>query len=146
MDPHGWPRMRTFSTRQPCRVLFVLTPDKIAAMDKPAGPQPMRFTELDLSPVMQQALQKAGFVDATPIQSQLIPLALEGLDVIGQARTGTGQTAAFGIPILEQLDSLEECRDPQALIVVPTRELADQVGREIERLAVGVPTEICVLA
>ncbi len=115
-------------------------------MDKPAGPQPMRFTELDLSPVMQQALQKAGFVDATPIQSQLIPLALEGLDVIGQARTGTGKTAAFGIPILEQLDSLEECRDPQALIVVPTRELADQVGREIERLAVGVPTEICVLA
>ena len=71
---------------------------------------------------------------------------MEGLDVIGQARTGTGKTAAFGIPILEQLDSLQECRDPQAIIVVPTRELADQVGREIERLAWGVETEVAVLA
>ncbi|QEG42565.1 DEAD/DEAH box helicase [Roseimaritima ulvae] len=115
-------------------------------MDKPSGDQPTRFKDLDLSPVMQAALKKAGFANATPIQAELIPLALDGLDVIGQARTGTGKTAAFGIPILEQLDSLEECRDPQALIVVPTRELADQVGRELERLAVGVPTEISVLA
>jgi ATP-dependent RNA helicase DeaD len=76
----------------------------------------------------------------------LIPLALDGQDVIGQARTGTGKTAAFSIPILEQLDSLDECRDPQALIIVPTRELADQVGREAERLAYGVETEIAVLA
>lgn len=115
-------------------------------MDKPAGPPQVRFQDLDLSPVMQAALRRAGFVDATPIQSQLIPLALDGLDVIGQARTGTGKTAAFGIPILEQLDSLEDCRDPQALIVVPTRELADQVARELERLAYGVPTEISVLS
>ncbi|QDS95243.1 DEAD-box ATP-dependent RNA helicase CshA [Roseimaritima multifibrata] len=115
-------------------------------MDKPAGSQPTRFKDLDLSPVMHRALDRAGFTEATPIQAQLIPLAIDGLDVIGQARTGTGKTAAFGIPILEQLDSLEECRDPQALIVVPTRELADQVGRELERLAFGVPTEICVLA
>ncbi|MEM0926312.1 MAG: DEAD/DEAH box helicase [Planctomycetota bacterium] len=104
------------------------------------------FDHLDLSPVMRRALEKAGFQDPSPIQAELIPPALDGLDVIGQARTGTGKTAAFSIPILEQLDSLEDCRDPQAIVVVPTRELADQVGREINRLAHGVPTEVAVLA
>jgi ATP-dependent RNA helicase DeaD len=104
------------------------------------------FDELDLSPVMRRALEKAGFELPTPIQSSLIPLALDGIDVIGQARTGTGKTAAFSIPILEQLDPLDECRDPQAIVIVPTRELADQVGREAQRLAVGVPTEVAVLA
>ena len=104
------------------------------------------FDDLDLSPVMRQAIKRAGFTEPSPIQSQLIPLALDGLDVIGQARTGTGKTAAFSIPILEQLDSLEECRDPQAIVIVPTRELADQVGREAQRLAHGVETEIAVLA
>ncbi|OYP34476.1 DEAD/DEAH box helicase [Rhodopirellula sp. MGV] len=109
-------------------------------------PQSESFDKLDLSPVMRRALEKAGFEKPSPIQAELIPLALDGYDVIGQARTGTGKTAAFSIPILEQLDSLEDCRDPQAIIVVPTRELADQVGREIKRLAVGVPTEVVVLA
>lgn len=115
-------------------------------MDKPAGPEPTRFADLDLSPIMHKALARAGFETATPIQAGLIPLALDGYDVIGQARTGTGKTAAFGIPILEQLDPVEETPDPQALILVPTRELADQVGRELERLAWGVPTRITVLA
>ncbi|GAA4466783.1 DEAD/DEAH box helicase [Novipirellula rosea] len=104
------------------------------------------FDDLDLSPVMRRALKHAGFEKPSPIQAQLIPLALEGEDVIGQARTGTGKTAAFAIPILEQLDPLEECRDPQAIIIVPTRELADQVGRETQMLARGVPTEVAVLA
>ncbi|TWT83926.1 DEAD-box ATP-dependent RNA helicase CshA [Planctomycetes bacterium CA13] len=104
------------------------------------------FDDLDLSSVMRRALRDAGFEEPTPIQSSLIPAALEGEDVIGQARTGTGKTAAFGIPILEQLDPLEECRDPQAIIIVPTRELADQVGREIVMLSKGVPTEVAVLA
>lgn len=104
------------------------------------------FRDLDLSDVMMQSLERAGFANPTPIQTALIPLALQGDDVIGQARTGTGKTAAFSIPILEQLESLEDCRDPQALIIVPTRELADQVGAEAERLAHGVPTEIAVLA
>jgi ATP-dependent RNA helicase DeaD len=104
------------------------------------------FEELDLSPVMMRALAKAGFEKPSPIQAQLIPLAMEGVDVIGQARTGTGKTAAFSIPILEQLDSLQDCRDPQAIVIVPTRELADQVGREVERLAWGVETEVAVLA
>ena len=115
-------------------------------MDTPIVPTPTSFSDLDLSPITLQALKRAGFEHATPIQAGLIPLALEGYDVIGQARTGTGKTAAFSIPILEQLDSLEDCRDPQAIVIVPTRELADQVGREAERLAWGVPTEIAVLA
>lgn len=104
------------------------------------------FEDLDLSPVMKRALRRAGFSEPSPIQGQLIPLALDGEDVIGQARTGTGKTASFAIPILEQLDSLEDCKDPQAIIVVPTRELADQVARETERLAFGVETEIAVLS
>ncbi len=104
------------------------------------------FSQLDLSPVMLRALAQAGFESPTPIQSGLIPLALEGHDVIGQARTGTGKTAAFSIPILEQLDPLKDCRDPQAIIIVPTRELADQVAGEAERLAFGVQTEIAVLS
>ncbi|MEO1617080.1 MAG: DEAD/DEAH box helicase [Planctomycetota bacterium] len=108
--------------------------------------EPAGFEDIDLSPVMRRALTKAGFETPSPIQSELIPPALEGLDVIGQARTGTGKTAAFSIPILEQLDSLEDCRDPQAIVVVPTRELADQVGREMVRLSHGLPTEIAVLA
>lgn len=120
--------------------------DSPLLMETPIVPTPTLFSDLDLSPVTLRALERAGFANSTPIQAGLIPLALEGYDVIGQARTGTGKTAAFSIPILEQLDSLEVTRDPQAIIIVPTRELADQVGREAERLAYGVPTEIAVLA
>ncbi|MEM9366966.1 MAG: DEAD/DEAH box helicase [Planctomycetota bacterium] len=104
------------------------------------------FDELDLSPIMRRAVRDAGFTKPSPIQGALIPYALDGRDVIGQARTGTGKTAAFSIPILEQLDSLEDCRDPQALVIVPTRELADQVAVEAERLSKGLPTEVAVLA
>ncbi len=115
-------------------------------MNRSSEPEEASFDKLDLSPMMLRAIKKAGFDQPSPIQASLIPLALDGRDVIGQARTGTGKTAAFSIPILEQLDSLADCRDPQAIIIVPTRELADQVGREAERLADGVPTEIAVLA
>lgn len=106
----------------------------------------LTFSQLGLSKIMMKSLNKAGFENPSPIQAALIPHALDGEDVIGQARTGTGKTAAFSIPILEQLDSLEDCRDPQAICVVPTRELADQVAAEATRLAEGVPTEIAVLA
>ena len=118
-----------------------------AGMTNDSNPESIdSFDQLDLSPVMRRALRQAGFTQPSPIQGQLIPLALEGEDVIGQARTGTGKTASFAIPILEQLDGLDECRDPQAIIVVPTRELADQVARETEKLAKGVETEIAVLS
>ncbi len=104
------------------------------------------FRQLDLSPVMQRALKRLGYETPSPIQAQVIPAALECRDIIGQARTGTGKTAAFSIPILELLDPLRETKNPQALILVPTRELAEQVFQEIERLAHGCPTSVVVLA
>ncbi len=103
------------------------------------------FSELDLSPVMMRALKKVGYEKPSPIQAALIPPALEGYDVIGQARTGTEKTASFAIPILEQLDPLRQNKLPQALILVPTRELATQVHGEILKLAHGCPTSAVVL-
>src|SRR5699024_9359647 len=79
-----------------------------------------------------RALEKMGFEEATPIQAETIPLAMKGLDVIGQAQTGTGKTAAFGIPMIEKIDSKQ--RKIQGMVVTPTRELAIQVAEEINRL------------
>nr|WP_223280568.1 DEAD/DEAH box helicase [Virgibacillus halodenitrificans] len=80
-----------------------------------------------------KALEKMGFEEATPIQSETIPLAMQGNDVIGQAQTGTGKTAAFGIPMIEKIDPKQ--RKIQGLVVAPTRELAIQVAEEVNRLA-----------
>lgn len=112
----------------------------------PAAANITSFAELDLSPITLRALKRGGYETPTPIQANVIPPALEGRDVLGQARTGTGKTAAFSLPILEMLDPLSECRRPQALILVPTRELAEQVFQEIEKLAYGCKTAITVLA
>lgn len=79
-----------------------------------------------------KALEKMGFEEATPIQEQTIPLGMAGKDVIGQAQTGTGKTAAFGIPMIEKID--KDVRKIQGLVVAPTRELAIQVSEEIHRL------------
>lgn len=84
---------------------------------------------------MLATIRKCGFEKPSPIQASFIPVAIEGHDVIGQARTGTGKTAAFVIPILEQMD-LKSPR-PQALIMTPTRELSEQVAEEARRLSVG---------
>ncbi|MCA9173863.1 MAG: DEAD/DEAH box helicase [Planctomycetales bacterium] len=92
---------------------------------------------------MMSALAAAGYEEPTPIQAGLIPVALEGTDVVGQARTGTGKTAAFAIPILEQLAYPDEIPTPQALVLVPTRELAVQVRDEISKLSKGQPFQ-CV--
>jgi len=93
----------------------------------------MRFDELNLSKEINKAIKEMGFEEATPIQSQAIPHVLEGRDVIGQAQTGTGKTAAFGIPVLELVDpSLKKL---QALILCPTRELAIQVAEELRKLS-----------
>lgn len=86
---------------------------------------------------MLQALAQAGYEYPTPIQAGLIPLALQGIDVVGQARTGTGKTAAFAIPILERLQPSRDHARPQALVLVPTRELAVQVRDEVVKLAAG---------
>ena len=91
----------------------------------------MKFNELHLSTELLAEIDKAGFVEASPIQGQTIPLAMAGKDVIGQAQTGTGKTAAFGFPTLEKIDT----EDPtvQALIIAPTRELAVQSQEELFR-------------
>ena len=65
----------------------------------------VRFDELDLNPKILRAIREMGFEEATPIQSKAIPVGLEGVDLIGQAQTGTGKTAAFGIPLLMKVDS-----------------------------------------
>lgn len=107
---------------------------------------PETFEDLNLSQITLRALKKQGYEKPSPIQAKLIPWALEGYDVIGQARTGTGKTASFAIPILEQLDPLRITRNPQALILVPTRELASQVHGEFVKLAYGCPTEVLEVA
>jgi ATP-dependent RNA helicase DeaD len=86
---------------------------------------------------MLHALDAAGYSDPTPVQAGLIPRALLGVDVMGQARTGTGKTAAFAIPILERLEMGKKPLYPQALVLLPTRELAVQVRDEIVKLAAG---------
>src|SRR5688572_11998324 len=94
------------------------------------------FRDLGLSDTLLAALDKAAYTDPTPVQAGLIPRALDGVDVMGQARTGTGKTAAFAIPILEGLQS-GKFRGPQALVLVPTRELAVQVRDEFVKLGEG---------
>jgi ATP-dependent RNA helicase DeaD len=101
------------------------------------------FQGLGLSEVMLSALTQAAYLEPTPVQAGLIPRALAGIDVIGQARTGTGKTAAFAVPILERLEHRGKAAPPQALVLVPTRELAVQVREEFEKLAHGRRTH-CV--
>ncbi len=103
----------------------------------PEPPSDAKFSDLGLSEVMLAALAKVEYLRPTPVQAGLIPRALAGIDVMGQARTGTGKTAAFAIPILERFDPHKKKGDPQALILVPTRELAVQVREEVLKLAHG---------
>ena len=93
------------------------------------------FEAMELTDEMMKALERAGYESPSPVQAGVIPPALDGQDVMGQAQTGTGKTAAFTIPILEQLAPREEISSVQALVLVPTRELAVQVRNEFEKLA-----------
>lgn len=95
------------------------------------------FKELGLVPEIMKAIEDMGFEEPTPIQKVSIPAAMEGKDLIGQAQTGTGKTAAFGIPILEKIDTTE--KGPQAIVLSPTRELAIQSAEEMNRLAQYLP-------
>ncbi len=92
----------------------------------------MKFAELGLNKALLKAIDDSGYEEATPIQAETIPLVMQGLDVIGQAQTGTGKTAAFGLPILDKIDM--DNPNVQALIVSPTRELAIQTQEELYRL------------
>ena len=89
------------------------------------------FADMPLGPAMRKALEQVGYTTPTPIQGEFIPQAFKGRDVIGQAKTGTGKTAAFLIPIIERLT---ETRTTQALVLGPTRELICQVREEADRL------------
>ncbi len=88
--------------------------------------------ELNLSTSVLEAISKMGFVQLTPIQAKTIPLSLAGKDVIGQAQTGTGKTAAYGIPLVERLDPRQ--KHIQALVITPTRELAVQVAEALNQI------------
>ena len=87
------------------------------------------FRALNLSAPVIQSLTEMGFEEPTPVQAKAIPLLLAGSDVVAQALTGTGKTAAFGIPLVERIDT--ERRVPQAIVLAPTRELAVQVAEAI---------------
>ena len=91
-----------------------------------------RYDELGLSPELMRAIEKKGYVEATPVQSGAIPYFMEGRDVIAKAPTGTGKTFAFGIPMVEHADP--EGADVTALVLAPTRELAIQIQDEIRDL------------
>lgn len=92
----------------------------------------IRFEDIYLSADIQKGIKGMGFEEMSPIQGQAIPVLLDGKDIIGQAQTGTGKTAAFGIPILEMTDASE--KTIQALVLCPTRELSIQVAEEISNL------------
>ncbi len=110
------------------------------------SPPEIGFDQLGLSDVMLEALAAAEYHTPSPVQAGIIPHAVAGTDVLGQARTGTGKTAAFAIPILEQLDkSPAKDKSPRAIVLVPTRELAVQVRDEIAKLAHGRKTK-CLAA
>jgi ATP-dependent RNA helicase DeaD len=98
------------------------------------------FKDLGLSPDIQQALDELGFEEPTPIQEQAIPELLGGHDVIGQAQTGTGKTAAFGLPLLQYLDPDND--EVQAVVLTPTRELCIQVTQALRTFAEHLDIEI----
>jgi len=107
-------------------LIWLVLRRKIYLMEK------LRFEDINLSEEVQRGIKDMGFEEMSPIQSQAIPVILEGRDIIGQAQTGTGKTAAFGIPIVEKCNPEE--KHVQALVLCPTRELSIQVAEEIARL------------
>jgi len=95
------------------------------------------FSDFPFSPAILKALNEAGYESPTPIQSSIIPHVLAGVDVVGQAQTGTGKTAAFALPLLTRLDLKR--RKPQVLVLTPTRELAIQVAEAFHAYAAHMP-------
>jgi hypothetical protein len=95
------------------------------------------FGALALAPALLSVVEELGFTALTPIQAQAIPALLGGADVVGESRTGSGKTAAFGLPLLHRLEL--QRRVPGALVLCPTRELSAQVGRELRKFGRGLP-------
>ena len=102
------------------------------------GTQMSKYTDYNFQPFLQNAIEKLGFQEPTPIQKEIIPLVLKGKSAIGQAHTGTGKTHSFLIPIVEKIDASKQ--EVQAIITSPTRELATQIYKELNKLVEG--TEI----
>ncbi|MFT6294332.1 MAG: ATP-dependent RNA helicase DeaD [Glaciecola sp.] len=98
-----------------------------------SSPISVSFSDLKLSAPIMQGLNDVGYETPSPIQAETIPLILDGRDVLGQAQTGTGKTAAFALPILSNLDLTQ--KDPQVMVLAPTRELAIQVAEAFQRYA-----------
>src|SRR5262245_26198099 len=112
-----------------------LSPMKSAAAESPAAGA-VQFADLGLSDAVLRADKTIGHECRSPIHAATIPALLEGADILGQAQTGTGKTAAFALPILSTLDIKQ--RTPQALVLVPTRELAIQVSEAFQKYATGM--------
>jgi ATP-dependent RNA helicase RhlE len=108
----------------------------------------MSFSSLGLSPIFMQTLQAAGYAVPTPIQQQAIPAAIDGKDVMGIAKTGSGKTASYVLPILHRFErtSISQYREPTVLVIVPTRELADQVQQVFQSLSLSLNNRPTILA
>ncbi len=109
----------------------------------PSDDQPTTFADLGLRPELLTALTELGYEEPTPIQREAVPALLDGRDLLGQAATGTGKTAAFGLPILQALGPSEDrAGPPTALVLAPTRELAMQVSEALHRYGRGVGARV----
>jgi superfamily II DNA/RNA helicase len=122
--------------------------DPTVASPTAANPaaEPKPFAELGLSPKVMAAIEAAGYTTATPIQSQAIPVALSGRDVLGIAQTGTGKTAAFVLPMITRLENgRARARMPRSLILAPTRELAAQVEQSFDKYGINHKLTVALL-
>jgi superfamily II DNA/RNA helicase len=124
------------------------TPDLVADQEAQPGEPTKTFRDLGVAEPICAALEDAGITTAFPIQALALPIALDGQDLIGQARTGTGKTLAFGVSLLQRLDEAGRSAGrptPRALVVVPTRELAIQVGDDLRMAGSRLGTHVVTL-
>src|SRR6476659_9720384 len=113
--------------------------------DAPENPMPSidgAFASLGLEPALVAAVASLGYEEPTDIQREAIPLLIGGRDVLGQAATGTGKTAAFALPIIQRLTKGRSTRAPAALVLVPTRELAMQVSEAVHKYGRGLGVRV----
>ena len=112
-------------------------------MSSQPEPEPSSgFASLGLDPNLVASLTALGYEEPTPIQREAIPLLLQGRDLVGLAATGTGKTAAFALPLLQRLAASATKRQPAALILVPTRELAMQVAEAVHKYGKPFKTQV----
>ena len=105
----------------------------------------MTFEDLELYSPLLRAVREAGYTEPTPIQTRAIPIVLDGVDLLGAAQTGTGKTAAFALPILDDVSRYDDPETPLALVLTPTRELANQVAASFIKLLARIYTKFIEL-